>query len=75
MSQLVAPLVGAWIETCPHVCVWHVQSVAPLVGAWIETLNSWMEARTAAVAPLVGAWIETDIDMMLLNPGSMSHLL
>ena len=34
---MVAPLVGAWIETCS---LWYdtpPHQVAPLVGAWIET--------------------------------------
>ena len=36
----VAPLVGAWIETCYYYTTFHSDIVAPLVGAWIET-RSW----------------------------------
>ena|GEM_PF-3853002 len=35
---LVAPRVGAWIETCfPFFVDWGGLVVAPRVGAWIET--------------------------------------
>ena len=33
----VAPLVGAWIETCNDLIRVSISDVAPLVGAWIET--------------------------------------
>ena len=33
----VAPLAGAWIETCSPSSVYHEFVVAPLAGAWIET--------------------------------------
>ena len=33
----VAPLVGAWIETCFKEWAFKNGYVAPLVGAWIET--------------------------------------
>ena len=37
----VAPLVGAWIETCLITSLNYAQSlVAPLVGAWIETTQT-----------------------------------
>ncbi len=44
----VAPLVGAWIETCaarpkPRKC-----RVAPLVGAWIETVLSPVDPALSA---------------------------
>ena len=35
--MVVAPLVGAWIETSISVSHTNVNRVAPLVGAWIET--------------------------------------
>ena len=40
MFGVVAPRVGAWIETVPQVfwCVWCF--VAPRVGAWIETRHA-----------------------------------
>ena len=34
---LVAPLVGAWIETDSTIDINPQINVAPLVGAWIET--------------------------------------
>ncbi len=56
--QLVAPLVGAWIEICTGLFEYRSNEVAPLVGAWIEIAGSPIAALIAAVAPLVGAWIE-----------------
>ena len=43
---LVAPRVGAWIETCFEGVLVPPYSVAPRVGAWIETLVviSWPRA-------------------------------
>ena len=35
--RLVAPYVGAWIETCINCMLTLTISVAPYVGAWIET--------------------------------------
>ena len=37
---IVAPYVGAWIETCPRTQSLPVTLVAPYVGAWIETLST-----------------------------------
>ena len=37
MITLVAPYVGAWIETYKGQAERHSQEVAPYVGAWIET--------------------------------------
>ena len=37
---LVAPYVGAWIETIPTKHYRHLEKVAPYVGAWIETSKS-----------------------------------
>ena len=36
-EQLVAPRVGAWIETEQGAGIFWVPVVAPRVGAWIET--------------------------------------
>ena len=36
---LVAPRVGAWIETFERQGHYIASKVAPRVGAWIETLN------------------------------------
>ena len=38
---LVAPYVGAWIETNGSVQSVGTQPVAPYVGAWIETQPNW----------------------------------
>jgi len=35
--RIVAPLAGAWIETCLSLSNLHLLVVAPLAGAWIET--------------------------------------
>ena len=35
---LVAPYVGAWIETSSNTMMLSTNPVAPYVGAWIETL-------------------------------------
>ena len=37
MANLVAPYVGAWIETCGFYEGCLEMNVAPYVGAWIET--------------------------------------
>ena len=42
VTTLVAPLVGAWIETLATEPVDSIVSSHPLVGAWIETkLDDW----------------------------------
>ena len=57
---VVAPRVGAWIETG-----WKLNKdlaigdVAPRVGAWIETSVNSVNTLSMTVAPRVGAWIET----------------
>ena len=58
-EHIVAPYVGAWIET-QHSDIPHkVHAVAPYVGAWIETTFVECYHPTTRVAPYVGAWIET----------------
>ena len=37
--SIVAPYVGAWIETFDGVILSKSEFVAPYVGAWIETLT------------------------------------
>ena len=59
ISSLVAPLVGAGIETDEEYEKRKRENVAPLVGAWIETLYGLDRFTLPSVAPLVGAWIET----------------
>ena len=57
--MIVAPYVGAWIETIIFNLTFHVSVVAPYVGAWIETYHQTCLATLFVVAPYVGAWIET----------------
>ena len=56
---LVAPRVGAWIETPASPDDLKLSDVAPRVGAWIETHSQTAHATQTGVAPRVGAWIET----------------
>ena len=58
-KQIVAPYVGAWIETKPLCANYTIRRVAPYVGAWIETCRFLDWSRQTKVAPYVGAWIET----------------
>ena len=58
-KQIVAPHVGAWIETCVFCKSTVLFIVAPHVGAWIETSYSDLFDLIKDVAPHVGAWIET----------------
>ena len=57
--SVVAPCVGAWIETSVHSSYSANKSVAPCVGAWIETASLLPSSHRFLVAPCVGAWIET----------------
>ena len=56
---LVAPRVGAWIETGLANSIGGARQVAPRVGAWIETHRGGECYVLGCVAPRVGAWIET----------------
>ena len=56
-KEVVAPLVGAWIEILSLSGKFILCIVAPLVGAWIEIMCNFHFQATAEVAPLVGAWI------------------
>ena len=58
---IVAPRVGAWIETPSCITCFIGTAVAPRVGAWIETISMRRNACHLHVAPRVGAWIETNI--------------
>ena len=58
-GKLVAPYVGAWIETDSKESNLPLVCVAPYVGAWIETLTEYLTMLLYCVAPYVGAWIET----------------
>ena len=57
--SIVAPYVGAWIETRKSGNEWKRSTVAPYVGAWIETMRVRLQKTLTEVAPYVGAWIET----------------
>ena len=65
--MLVAPRVGAWIETPSHHITSAIVRVAPRVGAWIETETQIMQLNAEGVAPRVGAWIETKVTFELKN--------
>ena len=41
-KEVVAPLVGAWIEIILAPQNHKIKSVAPLVGAWIEIISSYL---------------------------------
>ena len=56
---IVAPYVGAWIETEGLAGAHPIIPVAPYVGAWIETYMARSCISLRLVAPYVGAWIET----------------
>ena len=56
---MVAPLVGAWIESINDKSLCILMYVAPLVGAWIERKVEANILNKYIVAPLVGAWIES----------------
>ena len=58
-QPLVAPRVGAWIETKSNTTSSWLFIVAPRVGAWIETQKARQVMKMRIVAPRVGAWIET----------------
>ena len=57
--SIVAPYVGAWIETTLSTATLSALWVAPYVGAWIETISITRQGKPFMVAPYVGAWIET----------------
>ena len=59
VSVLVAPYVGAWIETSP--VKWKIANVRshPMWVRGLKHLYRAITCRTANVAPYVGAWIET----------------
>ena len=58
-ERIVAPRVGAWIETASCWDIKPPSPVAPRVGAWIETISMSEDDVMKFVAPRVGAWIET----------------
>ena len=58
ITELVAPLVEAWIEIRLSDERRNSMMVAPLVEAWIEIISIVNDADVITVAPLVEAWIE-----------------
>ena len=60
---LVAPYMGAWIETDLKGRDLNCNLVAPYMGAWIETVAVAVGLCCRAVAPYMGAWIETNLDI------------
>ena len=48
--EVVAPRVGAWIETKNIASVYDPSKVAPRVGAWIETSNTQNWDTTASMS-------------------------
>ena len=73
ICELVAPLVGAWIEISDIISPLSTDFVAPLVGAWIEIIFYCGEIPGHyQVAPLVGAWIEIQLLLMIQRALSRS---
>ena len=72
LAPLVAPRVGAWIETKMYIQSLGNTKVAPRVGAWIETSFKVYPSVLNNVAPRVGAWIETSFPLLFRSVG-MSH--
>ena len=52
--MLVAPYVGAWIETITYFSFSFFLIVAPYVGAWIETRLPWCDGRDMLCRTLRG---------------------
>ncbi len=68
LTDVVAPRVGAWIETRRREMYCCISEVAPRVGAWIETVSLVYLITKYYVAPRVGAWIETDLTAVKHTP-------
>ena len=69
---VVAPRVGAWIETAQTSDDIGVIQVAPRVGAWIETSKLPETPPVPEVAPRVGAWIETTSTRPMVTPATVA---
>ncbi len=64
---IVAPFVGAWIET---IFLWNSDCKAWSLPSWerglkLDTFEKVLPDMT--VAPFVGAWIETDLEMRIME--------
>ena len=53
-NSLVAPYVGAWIETVLFLVILVLRSVAPYVGAWIETFGGLLTTEHPPSRTLCG---------------------
>ena len=73
LDRIVAPRVGAWIETHNLDFLMIMSGVAPRVGAWIETKKELISKRQKKVAPRVGAWIETVVMATMNQDTARSH--
>ena len=58
MKNVVAPLVGAWIEIFLGEYNYHFPQSLPSWERGLKSRKSRQKRATALVAPLVGAWIE-----------------
>ena len=56
--RIVAPFMGAWIETIGTHRRTKLWRVAPFMGAWIETALAWYTLPDSQVAPFMGAWMK-----------------
>ena len=70
---VVAPFMGAWIETVTLNPIISGLKVAPFMGAWIETGRRVLTGPTKRVAPFMGAWIETEKLSRKINVSPASH--
>ncbi len=59
-AQVVAPLVGAWIEIVPLPSCASVLRVAPLVGAWIEIVPWYFATYDELSLPLWERGLKSD---------------
>ena len=62
-DELVAPLVGAWIEITIPACTDNGIKSLPLWERGLKSIKSHHLPGYALVAPLVGAWIEIEEDI------------
>ena len=60
-DTLVAPRVGAWIETPSIVALYDYEESHPVWVRGLKLSNSSSACGIRVVAPRVGAWIETSI--------------
>ena len=56
---MVAPYVGAWIETCADKEALRMFSSHPMWVRGLKLCNTFNTCLEIEVAPYVGAWIET----------------